>query len=230
MEKKVKVYVLTTRNEERVQHLESLLNDIEFEFIDSLGVDELKELEDKFSKDSLRFRKKALMLGEFGAFSTHSRAWERISKSKEISIVIEDSADFVEDPSILLSEDVYNQIVSSGLISFTNYEKELGKSINKPVLFNELKANKAFPIRCYGITPETANTLLNNLRVSGMVQPVDKWISIYKLSGVSGFLSDLGIAVRRNGVQSIANVKRGKTSFNPLNLLYRRINKIKYKY
>ncbi|MGR5299536.1 glycosyltransferase family 25 protein [Vibrio alfacsensis] len=230
MDKKIKIYVLTTRNEERVQYLESLLDGIEFEFVESLSEDELRKIEDKFSKASLRFRKKAMMLGEFGAFVVHSMAWERICKSKEVGIVIEDSADFIQDASILLSDEVYNQVVSCGLVSFTDYDYGVERPDDKPVLFDDLKVNKAFPIRCYGLTPETANILLNNMKNSGMVQPVDKWISIHKLSGVSGFLSNIGIAVRRSGLKSIANVKRGKASFNPLNLLYRRINKIKYKY
>ncbi len=147
-----------------------------------------------------------------------------------MDIGIEDSADFIKDAALLLSDDVHDQIVNCGLISFTDYNHEIERPDDKPILFADLKLNKAFPIRCYGLKPETADILLEHMNKSGMIQPVDKWISIYKLSGVSGFLSNIGIAVRRSGLQSIANVRRGRSSYNPLNLLYRRINKIKYEY
>lgn len=230
MRNKINIYVLTTGNEERVKHLNMHLSGIDFEFIQSLKLEELKDLEDEFSSESLKFRKKAIMLGEFGAFSTHSIAWEHISKSNEIGIIIEDSADFIQEASILLSNDIYKQIVNCGLVSFTDYDYKVDRPNDKPVLFDSLKLNKAFPIRCYGMTPKIANVLLSNMKKSGMILPVDKWMSIYNFSGVSGFLSNIGVVVRREGLQSIANKKRGKVSFNPLNLLYRRINKIKYKY
>ncbi|WP_299695700.1 glycosyltransferase family 25 protein [uncultured Vibrio sp.] len=230
--KKIKIYVLTTRDKDRVHRMERLLDGVEFNFVDSLSVDELKRIENKFAKESLKFRKKAIMLGEFGAFSTHSMAWKLVDESNEMGIIIEDSADFVKDASVLFSDDVYNQIINNGLISFTDYDHNVVRPKNKPVLFDDLKLKKAFPIRCYGITPETARTLLEHMDMTGMVQPVDKWMSIYKLSGVSGFLSNIGIAIRapKNELKSIANARRGKVSFNPLNLIYRRINKIRYKY
>ena len=227
------IYVLTTRNEERVQHLNFLLNGIDFEFIDSLGIDELKKLENEFSKESLKYRKKALMIGEFGAFSTHSMAWEKILKSNELGIIIEDSADFVQDASLLLSEEVRQQIVNCGLVSFSVHPDRHSNSKYKdmgPILFNEIASKKAYPIRCYGLTPGVAKTLLKNMDKTGMIQPVDKWMSIYKMSGVSGFLSNVSVATRKKDLKSIANVRRGKASLNPLNLIYRRINKIKYKY
>lgn len=80
-----------------------LLKGVNFEFVESLDTEDLKELEAKYARKSLRFRKKALMLGELGAFKTHAMAWERIAKSGEAGIIIEDSADFVRDASILLS-------------------------------------------------------------------------------------------------------------------------------
>ncbi len=230
------IYVLTTRNEERVNYLKFLLNDIRFEFVDSLDVEKLKELENKFSEESLKYRKKALMLGELGAFSTHSVAWEKVLNSNEPGIIIEDSADFVKDSSLLLSEEVHKQILAYGLVSFSVYSDRHArlkdKTIypDKPILFNDIAPNRAYPIRCYGLTPDIANTLLKNLDKKGMIQPVDKWISIYRISGVSGFLSNIGIATRKKGLKSIANVKRGKSSLKPLNLIFRRINKLKYKY
>ncbi|MCS0046850.1 glycosyltransferase family 25 protein [Vibrio antiquarius] len=227
MNKQIKIYVLTTMNKERVEFMKKLLKDVNFEFVESLGTEALKELEAKYARKSLRFRKKALMLGELGAFKTHAMAWERIAKSGEAGIIIEDSADFVRDASILLSDEVRNQINNCGLISFTDYEYKLHP--NRPTLFRDIPLRKAFPIRCYGITPHRANVLLSMLNKTGMVLPVDRWMGTPKLSGLFGFVSNIGVAIRRN-TTSIANVRRGKASYNPLNLIFRAINKHKYQY
>ena len=167
------------------------------------------------------------MLGEFGAFKT-AMAWERIAKSGEAGIIIEDSADFVRDASILLSDEVRNQINNGGLVSFNDYEFKLHP--DRPTLFSDVPLRKAFPIRCYGITPRRANVLLSMLNKTGMVLPVDRWMGTPKLSGLFGFVSNIGVAIRRSNANSIANVRRGKASFNPLNLIFRAINKLKYQY
>ncbi|HHX8570968.1 TPA: glycosyltransferase family 25 protein [Vibrio alginolyticus] len=228
MNKQIKIYVLTTMNKERVEFMKQLLKDVNFEFVESLGTEALKELEANYARKSLRYRKKALMLGEFGAFKTHAMAWERIAKSGEAGIIIEDSADFVRDASILLSDEVRNQINNCGLVSFTDYEFKLHP--DRPTLFSDIPLGKAFPIRCYGITPRRANVLLSMLNKTGMVLPVDRWMGTPKLSGLFGFVSNIGVAIRRSNATSIANVRRGKASYNPLNLLFRAINKIKYQY
>ncbi|EGQ8153837.1 glycosyltransferase family 25 protein [Vibrio alginolyticus] len=228
MNKQIKIYVLTTMNKERVEFMKQLLKDVNFEFVESLGTEALKELEAKYARKSLRYRKKALMLGEFGAFKTHAMAWERIAKSGEAGIIIEDSADFVRDASILLSDEVRNQINNCGLVSFTDYEFKLHP--DRPTLFSDIPLRKAFPTRCYGITPRRANVLLSMLNKTGMVLPVDRWMGTPKLSGLFGFVSNIGVAIRRSNATSIANVRRGKASYNPLNLLFRAINKIKYQY
>ncbi|HHK8450508.1 TPA: glycosyltransferase family 25 protein [Vibrio parahaemolyticus] len=228
MNKQIKIYVLTTMNKERMLFMCQLLKRINFEFVESLGTEALKELEAKYARKSLRFRKKALMLGELGAFKTHAMAWERIAKSGEAGIIIEDSADFVRDASILLSNEVRNQINNCGLVSFTDYEYKLHS--DRPTLFSDIPLRKAFPIRCYGITPHRAHLLLSALDKSGMVMPVDHWLATPKLSGLFGFVSNIGVAIRRHGVTSIANVRRDKTSYNPLNLIFRAINKHKYQY
>ncbi|EJE3288762.1 glycosyl transferase [Vibrio alginolyticus] len=208
--------------------MKQLLKDVNFEFVESLGTEALKELEAKYARKSLRYRKKALMLGEFVAFKTHAMAWERIAKSGEAGIIIEDSADFVRDASILLSDEVRNQINNCGLVSFTDYEFKLHP--DRPTLFSDIPLRKAFPIRCYGITPRRANVLLSMLNKTGMVLPVDRWMGTPKLSGLFGFVSNIGVAIRRSNATSIANVRRGKASFNPLNLIFRAINKLKYQY
>lgn len=215
-------------NKERVEFMQNLLKDVNFEFVESLGTEALKELEAKYARKSLRYRKKALMLGEFGAFKTHAMAWERIAKSGEAGIIIEDSADFVRDASILLSDEVRNQINNCGLVSFTDYEFKLHP--DRPTLFSDIPLRKAFPIRCYGITPRRASVLLSMLNKTGMVLPVDRWMGTPKLSGLFGFVSNIGVAIRRSNATSIANVRRGKASFNPLNLIFRAINKLKYQY
>lgn len=208
--------------------MKQLLKDVNFEFVESLGTEALKELEAKYARKSLRYRKKALMLGEFGAFKTHAMAWERIAKSGEAGIIIEDSADFVRDASILLSDEVRNQINNCGLVSFTDYEFKLHP--DRPTLFSDIPLRKAFPIRCYGITPRRANVLLSMLNKTGMVLPVDRWMGTPKLSGLFGFVSNIGVAIRCSNATSIANVRRGKATFNPLNLIFRAINKLKYQY
>ncbi|NAW54793.1 hypothetical protein CAG67_12715 [Vibrio sp. V41_P2S12T139] len=134
MNKQIKIYVLTTMNKERVEFMKQLLKDVNFEFVESLGTEALKELEAKYARKSLRYRKKALILGELGAFKTHAMAWERIVKSGEAGIIIEDSADFVRDASILLSDEVRNQIKNCGLVSFTDYEYKLHP--DRPTLFS----------------------------------------------------------------------------------------------
>lgn len=216
-------------NKERVEFMKQLLKDVNFEFVESLGTEALKELEANYARKSLRYRKKALMLGEFGAFKTHAMAWEHIAKSGEAGgIIIEDSADFVRDASILLSDEVRNQINNCGLVYFTDYEFKLHP--DRPTLFSDIPLRKAFPIPCYGITPRRANVLLSMLNKTGMVLPVDRWMGTPKLSGLFGFVSNIGVAIRRSNATSIANVRRGKASFNPLNLIFRAINKIKYQY
>ncbi|WP_158174318.1 hypothetical protein [Vibrio alginolyticus] len=128
----------------------------------------------------------------------------------------------------MLSDEVRNQINNCGLVSFTDYEFKLHP--DRPTLFSDIPLRKAFPIRCYGITPRRANVLLSMLNKTGMVLPVDRWMGTPKLSGLFGFVSNIGVAIRRSNATSIANVRRGKASYNPLNLLFRAINKIKYQY
>lgn len=57
MNKQIKIYVLTTMNKERVEFMKQLLKDVNFEFVESLSTEALKELEAKYARKSLRYRK-----------------------------------------------------------------------------------------------------------------------------------------------------------------------------
>jgi len=51
-----------------------------------------------------------------------------------------------------------------------------------------------------------------------------------KLCEIYGFVSHIRLAKRRNKLPSIANKKKGKKTFNPINMNFWVINKIKYRY
>lgn len=225
---KLNIYVLTTQNEERVNFMKKSLHDLEFNFVNSDTKENLLELEKKYKKISHKFRIKSMMFGEIGAFKTHAKAWQEIVDSNKPGIIIEDSADFVRDPSFLNSDECYELVQSCGLISFSDYQFKL--SPDKPTFFLDIPLKKAFPIRCYGITPFRAEILLDSMKKTAYVMPVDKWLSIPKLSGVFGFVSHIGIAIRKRELSSIANQRKGQRTLNPINLCSRIKNKIKYKY
>jgi len=225
---RINIYVLTTNDQQRVNFIEKLMAKVQFEFVQSDSKENLTLLENKYRKVSHQFRVKAMMLGEIGAFDTHSMAWKKIKESNKPGIIIEDSSDFIRDASFLESDEAYQLIERCGLISFSDYPYKLHH--DKPTLFSDIPLKKAFPVRCYGLTPHRARILLNAMEKNAYVMPVDKWLSIPKLSGVLGFVSHIGVAVRKENLLSIANKTKGKKSLNPLNLIYRLKNKLKYKY
>ncbi|MUK76195.1 glycosyl transferase [Aliivibrio fischeri] len=227
-ENQVNVYVLTTNDKARVDLISDKLSSIDFKFVKSDNEASLIQLAKEYRKISHQFRKKAMMPGEIGAFKTHAAAWQQIMKSNRPGIIIEDSADFVDDVSFLQSKQAYEQIKRCGLISFVDYPYKL--HFDKPTLFLDIPLKKAYPIRCYGLTPNRAAILLGSMNKKPYTMPVDKWMSIPKLSGCLGFVSHIGIAVRLRDLKSIANKSKGDKSYNPLNLIYRLINKYKYKY
>jgi len=191
-------------------------------------MDELKILEKEYESKSHKFRQKAIMAGEIGAFKTHAKAWKLISDSGYPGIIIEDNIDFILDPSKLLKNDIINLINDCGLISFSDFRYMLYH--NKPFIISYIKEKKPLPIICYGIVPERADNLIMSMKKTAYVIPVDKWLSIPKLCGVYGFVSHIRFAKRRKGLVSIANKKKGNKTFNPINILFWGINKYKYKY
>lgn len=82
--KDISIYVITTGDSERVSRINEFLFSLDFEFVQSDCLEELKILEERYKKISHRFRQKAIMSGEIGAFKTHAQAWERIIQSNKL--------------------------------------------------------------------------------------------------------------------------------------------------
>lgn len=224
----LKIYVLTTGNEERVKRINEFLSDLNFEFIQSDSYQDLLILEKKYKRSSHKFRQKAIMAGEIGCFKSHTKAWEKIIESNTPSIIIEDNIEFIDNPKRLVSAEFDDLIRSCGLIGFTNLSYKLYP--HKPFIISSIPEKKPFPTVCYGLTPERAFNLLQSMKKNPYIMPIDKWLSIPKLSGCYGFISHIRIAKRANGLSSIANRKKGEKSINPINIFYWAKNKIKYNY
>ncbi|MGO1717655.1 MAG: glycosyltransferase family 25 protein [Halomonas sp.] len=114
--KDISIYVITTGDSERVSRINEFLFSLDFEFVQSDCLEELKILEERYKKISHRFRQKAIMSGEIGAFKTHAQAWERIIQSNKPGIIIEDNIDFIRKPSILMSSKVFDLIESCAVV------------------------------------------------------------------------------------------------------------------
>ncbi|EJG1990301.1 TPA: glycosyltransferase family 25 protein [Vibrio parahaemolyticus] len=224
----LKVFVITTGNEERVNRIQNYLKGIDFEFVYSDSYDDLLKLEKEYESYSHKFRQKAIMAGEIGCFKTHSQAWELIVASGTPAIVIEDNIEFIGEASRLLADDVLAYIQSCGLVNFTNFCYILDPE--KPFKISDVKEKKPFPTVCYGITPLRARDLLSSMKKTAYAVPIDKWLSIPKLSGCYGYISPIVVAKREDNLTSIANKRKGKKTFNPLNMIQRVINKVKFNY
>lgn len=228
MSKQIKIYVITTGNQERLDRMREFLDGLKYDFVLSEPMPVLEKLERKWRGRSHKFRQKAIMAGEIGAFKTHASAWEIIAESGEPGIVIEDNADFLINPSVLNQECYLDQIALCGLVSFTDFRYRA--AYNKPFIVSSIKEKRPLPIVCYGITPERAANIARAVKKTGFVLPVDKWLSIPELCGIYGYISDMTVAKRKKGLASIANKKRGRKTFNPINMVFWAINKIKYGY
>ena len=224
----VDVYVITSGDEERVRRIKRILSDIDFEFVFSEDLSSLVAKESAYRKTSHQFRQKAIMAGEIGAFMTHSYAWERVSRSRKPAIIIEDNVDFIRDPISLLNQDILALIEGCGVVSFTDFAYKIHNE--NPFLISSVAQKKPFPIVCYGLMPERATTLLKSMKKNPYILPVDKWLSVPGVCGCSCFVSPKGFAKRAADLPSIANKRKGKKTFNPLNMVLWVFNKIKYKY
>lgn len=228
IKKEIDIYVITTGDEQRSKRVEKSLETINFNYVHSTSIDELNVLAKEYMKKSHKFRQKAIMAGEVGAFKTHAAAWEKIIQSNKPSIILEDNIHFIKDPKKLFNQDIINQIESCGLISFTDFAYK--KLPYQPFLISSINEKKPLPIVCYGITPERAFNLISAMKKTAYVMPVDKWLSIPKLCGCYAFVSHITIAKRDPLLTSIANKKKGKKAKNPICVLYWAFNKIKYRY
>ncbi|MFI3277135.1 glycosyltransferase family 25 protein [Vibrio sp.] len=224
----LKVFVITTGDKERVNNIKNYLEGIDFEFVYSDSYADLQKLEAQYEKYSHGFRQKAIMAGEIGCFKTHSQAWEKVIAHGKPTIVIEDNIEFIESASRLLEEDVLNYINLYGLVNFTNFSYIL--NAEKPFRVSDVKESKPFPTVCYGIMPLRARDLLSSMNKTAYAMPIDKWLSIPKLSGCYGYISPVVVAKRQENLTSIANKRKGKKTFNPINMVKRVANKVKYNY
>ncbi len=227
-ENDLKIFVITTGDAERVSRIKKYLKDIDFEFIYSDSYDVLIGLEKKYQSYSHKFRQKAIMAGEIGCFKTHSKAWERIVELGQPSVIIEDNIEFIDDVCKLSSQDTLEYVQTYGLVNFTSFSYLLDPK--KPFKISDVKEKRPFPTVCYGVTPLRANDLLKYMKKTPYSLPIDKWLSIPKLSGCYGYISPLAFAKRQDSLKSIANKRKGKKTINPINFIYRAVNKVKYKY
>lgn len=227
-DKQVRVYIITTGDKGRLYRLKNQLGELDYSYVISAPMRELNKLEIEWRSKSHKFRQKAIMAGEIGCFKTHRDAWKEIAESGEAGIIIEDNIDFMCKPDALNHPDFLSQIKQCGLICFTDFRYRA--DYEKPFIVSSLKEKRPFPTVCYGITPERAANLVRAADKTGFVLPVDKWLSIPELCGVYGYISNLTVAKRKTGLASIANRKRGKKTFNPINMVFWAINKIKYGY
>lgn len=227
-QKEIDIYVITTGDAQRSKRIENLLEEIKFNYVYSDSIDDLNFLAKEHKKKSHKFRQKAIMAGEVGAFKTHAVAWEKIIQSNKPSIIIEDNIHFIKDPKTLFNQEIINQIENCGLVSFTDFSYK--KHPYQPFLISSIKEKKPLPIVCYGITPERAFNLVSAMKKTAYVMPVDKWLSIPKLCGCYAFVSHITIAKRDPSLTSIANRKKGKKAKNPICVFYWAVNKIKYRY
>lgn len=224
----LKIYVITTGDQGRIDRIRDQLQGLDYHFILSKPMPVLEKMEKALRSKSHKYRQKAIMAGEIGAFSTHGEAWAEIEKTGVPGVIIEDNADFISDPKFLLDPLIKNQIVECGLVSFTDFRYQANH--REPFIVSSIKEKRPLPIVCYGVTPERAANLVRAIKKTSYILPVDKWLSIPELCGVYGYVSNLTLAKRKKGLASIANKKRGRKTYNPINMVFWAINKIKYGY
>ncbi|WP_394242652.1 glycosyltransferase family 25 protein [Vibrio astriarenae] len=225
----MKCFVITTGNEERMDYVSKNLDErgVNFEFFYSKTLEELDEYmkENKVEEKSFRFRIKAIMTGEVGCFDSHFRLWKKCLELGEPILVIEDNIEFVKGvdfKAVTFSQDAKN----AGIVSFA--ENSLVYDYQSYYKTHKLKERALFPTICYVISPRVAKMLVRMVNKFDYVVPVDKFLAIPGLSRCYSYISPVGVA-RRRDVSSIANKKRGKKSNNPIHLIYRLINIIKYR-
>ncbi len=228
IEQPVDIYVLTTGDESRQSRINKFLSDIEFEYVNSLPREKLEGMEKVYQTASFKFRQKAIMAGEIGAFHTHSQAWKKIAEGKKPAIIIEDNIEFIEHPNNLLASEVVQMIKDCGMVSFTDISFK--PSPDKPFMISELSEGKPYPIVCYGMIPTRAQNLLSRMERTKYVVPVDRWLSFPKMCGIYCYVSPWRFAVRakKSAVSSIANKKKGKKTYNPYYVLHWAVNRLRY--
>ncbi|WP_240492701.1 glycosyltransferase family 25 protein [Vibrio sp. ZF57] len=177
----LKIFVITTGNEERINNIQNYLKGMDFEFVYSDSYEELLKLEKAYEAYSHQFRQKAIMAGEIGCFKTHSQAWEKVVEHGKPAIIIEDNIEFIESASRLLEDDALKYIRECGLVNFINFSYILEPS--KPFKISDIKEKKPFPTICYGVTPLRSRDLLSRMKKTAYAVPIDKWLSIPKMSG-----------------------------------------------
>ncbi|BBM65899.1 hypothetical protein VA249_25450 [Vibrio alfacsensis] len=224
----VKFYVITTGNEERVARINRYFEGLDFEFVFSDPYEDFVELEKKYRNYSHKFRQKSIMAGEIGCFKTHTQAWLKVINSGKPGIIVEDNVEFIIKPSRLLEEDAIEYIFKCGLVNFTDFRYILDPF--SPYKISDVKEKRPFPTVCYGVTPFRAKNLIGGFSKTAYSLPIDKWLSIPKLSRCYGFMSPIIIAKRSSDLSSIANTKKGRKTHNPMNMVIRLINKIRYDY
>lgn len=114
-QKEIDIYVITTGDAQRSKRIENLLEAIKFNYVYSDSIDDLNFLAKGHKKKSHRFRQKAIMAGEVGAFKTHAAAWEKIIQSNKPLIIIEDNIHFIKDPKTLFNQEVTIQVAADGV-------------------------------------------------------------------------------------------------------------------
>ncbi len=223
-----KIYVLTTGDPVRIARIEQFLQGIEFEYVYSASREELAKLQQDFKSNSYKFRQKCLMVGEVGAFHTHISAWDKISKSEQLGIIIEDNVEFTSPASELLKDDILKMIQDCGVLAFNDYSYK--PSPDQPFVISSIPEKKPFPVVCYGLAPERAKNLVANASKRGFTVPVDRWLSLPKLCGVYCYVSPKRFTVRasKEKVSSIANAEKGEKTYNPLYMVHWLINRYKY--
>ncbi len=229
-EQSVNIYVITTGNTERQARVEKFLEGFEFEYVNSLPYDELERLEKRYRGLSHRFRQKAMMAGEIGAFNTHSKAWSLVEQSKKPAIIIEDNVEFIKDAKGLLDKQIVDMIEGCGFVSLNEYQYKLFP--DKPFIISSIPEKKPVPIVCYGLTPSRARNLLSYMSKTGYSVPVDRWLSIPRLCGIYSYISPIRFTMRasKDAVASIANKRKGTKTYNPINMVFWVINRLKYDY
>lgn len=208
----IPIFVVRCGDKHRTDLINKQLIDVDFDYIDNnLSKNHLMKAEKILKNLSQKYRQKAIMSGEIGCWIGHKKCWRKASKSVNGALIIEDSAKFIKPISTILSKKITKE-----LITYSVAHKNFGKK-------------KYFGTRCYYLSKQAANRLINASKKTKYCMPIDKWLTYESLSDVYPAISNTQI-VTRAAVTSIANKEKGLKNKNIFNLFCLAYNKYKYKY
>jgi len=121
--------------------------------------------------------------GNAGCHASMIKCWDRVIELKETCIILEHDALICGDVTTVDIPD--ESVVTFG---FRIGQNEIYNPIGPATKLTKIK--RSVGCHAYGITPKTAEWLIHNARVDGLVCGVDRWLMMGPRSGLPLYVAD----------------------------------------